>query len=73
MNAKHFYKNRKTLLGPVYDSPLKQIEVLPMLNQPESNSYYLAYITGDKVSAALYVNKNEKPEKQIYSMYTTYE
>ena len=48
-----FSKNRRTLLGPTYDSPIKKTMVLPKLNESETNSYYLAYITEDKVSARI--------------------
>ncbi|XP_029018247.1 cilia- and flagella-associated protein 251 [Betta splendens] len=40
---------RKTLLGPVYGSPIKKILVLPKSKALESNSYHLAFITEDKV------------------------
>uniref|UniRef100_A0A8C5DZB1 WD repeat domain 66 n=1 Tax=Gouania willdenowi TaxID=441366 RepID=A0A8C5DZB1_GOUWI len=37
----------KTLLGPTYDSPIEQILVLP--KSTETDSYYLAFRTEDKV------------------------
>ncbi|KAM9858625.1 cilia- and flagella-associated protein 251 [Aulostomus maculatus] len=40
---------RKTLLGPTYGSPIRKIEVLPLSQGRDANSYFMAYITDDKV------------------------
>lgn len=40
-----------TILGPTYGSPVEKVLVLPMAE--DTNKYYLAYITKDKVSAGL--------------------
>ncbi|XP_026177633.1 cilia- and flagella-associated protein 251 isoform X2 [Mastacembelus armatus] len=40
---------RKTLLGPVYGSPIKKIAVLHKSKDSDKSSYYMAYITEDKV------------------------
>lgn len=50
-NSAHVYFNRKTILGPTYGTPVDRVSVLPKL--AGTNKYYLAFITEDKVSAAL--------------------
>ncbi|XP_033476347.1 cilia- and flagella-associated protein 251 [Epinephelus lanceolatus] len=40
---------RKTVCGPTYGSPVQKTLVLPRSEEPEVNSYYLTYITEDKV------------------------
>ncbi|XP_067911131.1 cilia- and flagella-associated protein 251 isoform X2 [Heterodontus francisci] len=40
---------RKIVLGPIYGSPVRKIEVLPFSNDSEVKVGYLAYITDDKV------------------------
>ncbi|XP_047446748.1 cilia- and flagella-associated protein 251 isoform X2 [Mugil cephalus] len=39
----------KTLRGPTYGSPIKRMVVLPKSKEHEKNSYYMVYITEDKV------------------------
>lgn len=48
-----FYSNRKTLLGPTYGSSVQKITVLPMSKDTETDTYYLAYITEEKVGVGL--------------------
>uniref|UniRef100_A0A3P9AW65 Cilia- and flagella-associated protein 251 n=1 Tax=Maylandia zebra TaxID=106582 RepID=A0A3P9AW65_9CICH len=40
---------RKTLQGPTYGSPIKKIVVLPKSEKADTNSYYLAFITMEKL------------------------
>ncbi|CAK6966465.1 cilia- and flagella-associated protein 251 [Scomber scombrus] len=40
---------RKTLLGPTYGTPIKKVAVLPVSEDRETSSYYMAFITDDKV------------------------
>uniref|UniRef100_I3K6B8 Cilia- and flagella-associated protein 251 n=1 Tax=Oreochromis niloticus TaxID=8128 RepID=I3K6B8_ORENI len=46
---------RKTLQGPTYGSPIKKIVVLPKSEKADTNSYYLAFITEEKVSLGLQI------------------
>lgn len=52
-NSVHVCFNRKTILGPRYGSPVEKVLVLPM--SADTKTYYLAFITEDKVSAGLWV------------------
>ncbi|KAK2902064.1 cilia- and flagella-associated protein 251 [Channa argus] len=45
---------RKTLLGPVYGSPIKKTVVLQMFKELEVSSYYLAFITDDKLGLQIF-------------------
>lgn len=45
------FKHRKVVLGPTYGSPVEKVVVLPMSKERDTHSYYLAFITKDKVSA----------------------
>ncbi|NXM38909.1 CF251 protein, partial [Gymnorhina tibicen] len=40
---------RKTLLGPIYGSPLEKIQILPRTSSADPQQHYLVYITKDKV------------------------
>ncbi|NXF04149.1 CF251 protein, partial [Smithornis capensis] len=40
---------RKTLLGPIYGSPLEKIQILPRTSLADPQQYYLVYVTKDKV------------------------
>uniref|UniRef100_A0A8C3F064 Cilia- and flagella-associated protein 251 n=1 Tax=Corvus moneduloides TaxID=1196302 RepID=A0A8C3F064_CORMO len=40
---------RKTVLGPIYGSPLEKIQILPRTSSADPQQHYLVYITKDKV------------------------
>lgn len=46
-------KNRKTVLGPTYGSPIKKVFILPVTKDVESKFRCMAFINEDKVSAGL--------------------
>ena len=44
-----FFSCRKTLLGPVYGSPIEQIQILPVKSTLELQKRYMVFINRDKV------------------------
>ena len=46
-----FFSCRKTLLGPVYGSPIEQIQILPVKSTLELQKRYVVFINRDKVPA----------------------
>ncbi|XP_053337260.1 cilia- and flagella-associated protein 251 [Clarias gariepinus] len=44
---------RKTVLGPIYGSPIKKILILPATKDGDPKSRYMAYITQDKVGVQI--------------------
>lgn len=46
-----FFSCRKTLLGPVFGSPIEQIQILPVKSTLELQKRYMVFINRDKVSA----------------------
>uniref|UniRef100_A0A673CTC5 WD repeat domain 66 n=1 Tax=Sphaeramia orbicularis TaxID=375764 RepID=A0A673CTC5_9TELE len=50
-----FHKIRKTLRGPTFGFPVKKVAVVPMSEENETNSYYMVYMTNDKVSIGLQI------------------
>lgn len=46
-----FFSYRKTLLGPVYGSPIEQTQVLPVKTTMDLQKRYLVFINRDKVLA----------------------
>ena len=46
-----FFSCRKTLLGPVYGSPIEQIQILPVKSTLELQKRYMVFINRDKVPA----------------------
>ncbi|XP_029999722.1 cilia- and flagella-associated protein 251 [Sphaeramia orbicularis] len=40
---------RKTLRGPTFGFPVKKVAVVPMSEENETNSYYMVYMTNDKI------------------------
>lgn len=45
---------RKVVLGPTYGFPIQKVVVLPKSKDDKSKSYYMAYITKNKVLSIIY-------------------